>query len=166
MGFFSTLMRSYSTMILRLAIFVAGAVVLAICGGAAWLAIKTDPSSEYHILSYILLAGTCAAAVPCYIALYQSYMLLVYIDTDRAFSELSMKALKIIARSALVEFFIYAFAGLPFFYVVAEKDDAPGLILIGMTIAGIAFVVSVFASVLCRLLQDAIVMKTENELTI
>lgn len=159
-------MRCYSTMILRLAIFIAGAIVLAICSGAAWQAIKTDPSSEYYILSYILLIGTCSAAIPCFIALYQSYKLLGYIDTDRAFSELSEKALKIITRSALVEFFICTLGGLPFFYIVAEKDDAPGLVLIGMAIAGVAFIIFVFASVLSRLLQDAIVMKSENDLTI
>ncbi len=159
-------MRNYSTMILRLAIFIAGAIVLAICGGAAWLAIKTDPSSEYHIISYILLIGTCTAAIPCFIALYQSYKLLGYIDTDRTFSELSLKALKIIKYSALVEFFICALGGLPFFYVLAKKEDAPGLVIIGMAIAGIAFIISVFASVLSRLLQEAIAMKSENDLTI
>jgi len=153
-------------MILRLAIFIAGAIVLAICGGAAWLAIKTDPSSEYHIISYILLIGTCTAAIPCFIALYQSYKLLGYIDTDRTFSELSLKALKIIKYSALVEFFICALGGLPFFYVLAKKEDAPGLVIIGMAIAGIAFIISVFASVLSRLLQEAIAMKSENDLTI
>lgn len=61
---------------------------------------------------------------------------------------------------------ICTLGGLPFFYVVAEKDNAPGLVLIGMTIAGIAFIIYVFASVLYKLLQDAIVIKTENDLTI
>ena len=159
-------MKRYSTVILRLAIFIAGAIVLVICGGVAWLAIKADPSSDYFILSYVLLIGTCLAAIPCFVALYQSYKLLGYIDTDRAFSELSVKALKIITRSALVEFFICSLGGLPFFYIVAEMDDAPGLVLIGMAIAGVAFVIFVFASVLNRLLQDAIAMKSENDLTI
>ena len=45
-------------------------------------------------------------------------------------------------------------------------DDAPGLIIIGMAIAGGAFVVAVFASVLKRLLQDAVNVKSENDLTI
>jgi len=159
-------MKKISTMILRLAIFVAGAIVLAICGVAAWLAIKTNPSSEFYTLSYIFLIGTCSAAIPCFIALYQSYKLLSYIDTGRAFSELSVKALKIITRSAFVEFLICTLGGLPFFYAVAEKDDAPGLIIIGMAIAGVAFIISVFASVLNRLLQEAIVIKSENDLTI
>lgn len=159
-------MRRYSTMILRLAIFAAGAIVIAICGAVAWQATKTSPSSEFYILGYILLIGVCMAAIPYFIALYQSFKLLGYIDTGRAFSELSVKALKIIMRSALVEFFICTLDGLPFFYVVAKKDDAPGLILVGMAIAGVAFIIFVFASVLCTLLQDAIAMKNENDLTI
>jgi len=159
-------MKRYSTMILRMAIFIAGAVVLAICIGAAWLAITENPSSDYFILSYVLLAGTCIAAVPFYIALYQSYKLLGYIDSGCVFSELSVKALNIIMKSAFAEFLICTLGGLPFFYTVAKKDDAPGLIIIGMAIAGIAFVIFVFASVLNRLLQDVIAIKTENDLTI
>ncbi len=49
---------------------------------------------------------------------------------------------------------------------MAKKDDAPGLVIIGMAIAGVAFIIFVFASVLNRLLQDVIAMKTENDLTI
>jgi hypothetical protein len=159
-------MKNVSTIILRLAIFVAGAIVLAICGVAAWQAIKVNPSSDYFILSYVLLAGTCLAAVPCYIALYQSYKLLGYIDAGSVFSDLSVKALNIIMRSAFIEFLICTLGGLPFFYVVADKEDAPGLVVVGMAIAGVAFVIFVFASVLNRLLQDAIAMKSENDLTI
>lgn len=159
-------MKQYSTLILRAAIFIAGAIVLAICGGAAWQAIKLDSSAASVILAYVFLAGSCLASVPCFIALYQSYKLLGYIDTNRAFSELSVKALRIIMHSALTEFFICTLGGLPFFYILAEKEDAPGLVLIGAAIAGIAFIIFVFASVLSRLLQEAIVMKSENDLTI
>lgn len=153
-------------MILRVAVFIAGAIVIAICSGAAWLAIKTNPSSEYHILSYVLLAGTCAAAIPCFVALCQSYKLLGYIDSGCVFSESSAKALKIISISALAEFLICTLGGLPFSYVAAQKEDAPGLVLIGMAIAGVAFIIYVFVSVLNKLLQDAIAIKSENDLTI
>lgn len=157
-------MKRSSTVILRLAVFFAGAVVLALCGGAAWLAAsETDPFSDW---AYVLLAGTCLAAVPCFIGLYQSLKLLGYIDTNRAFSELSVKALKVIARAAFADFLICTVGGLPFFYLVAKMEDAPGVVLIGMAIAGVAFVIFVFASVLNRLLQDAIAIKSENDLTI
>lgn len=159
-------MKRCSTLILRLAIFVAGAVVLALCLRAGWFVIKTPSFSEHFIWYCILLGGSCLAAVPCYIALYQSFKLLAYIDAGCALSDLSVKALKVITRSALAEFFICTLGGLPFFYVIAQMDDAPGLVVIGMAIAGAAFVIFVFASVLNRLLQDALAMKSENDLTI
>jgi hypothetical protein len=161
------LMKRYSVTILRLALFIAGLVVLALCGGAAWQVIKmVDPSSEYYIWAYVLLAGTCSASIPCFIALFQSYKLLNYIETDRVFSDLSVKALKMITRAAFADFIICTVGGLPFFYVMAQMEDAPGLVLIGMAIAGVAFVIYVFSYVLNRLLQNAIAMKSENDLTI
>lgn len=57
-------------------------------------------------------------------------------------------------------------AGLPLFYIVAEADDAPGLIIIGLVIIFAATVVAVFAAVLQKLLKNAIAIKSENDLTI
>lgn len=157
-------MERYSTAVLRFAIFIAGAMVLGICGGAFWLATRVN--SEYVALSYAFLIGTCLAAIPFFTALCQSYKLLGYIDTGCVFSELSVNALRSIRRSAFIEFLICSLGGLPFFYIVAKKDDAPGLVIIGMMIVGVAFVIFVFASVLNRVLQDAIAMKSENDLTV
>lgn len=157
-------MKRYSTLILRLAIFIAGAIVLAICSGALWTVIKMDSSSEYYVLSYVLLIGTCSAAAPFFIALYQSFKLLRLIDTHRAFTELSAKALKVITRTAFIEFLMCTIVGLPFLYIVAEKDDAPGLIILGMVISGAAFTLYMLASVLHRLLLDAVHLKSENDL--
>ncbi len=55
---------------------------------------------------------------------------------------------------------------MPLFYLVAERDDAPGIILIGMIIIAASIVVAVFAAVLQKLLQQAINYKKENELTV
>ncbi len=55
---------------------------------------------------------------------------------------------------------------LPLIYIIAEWDDAPGLILIGMVFVGASLVIAVFAAVLRRLLQEAIQIKSENDLTV
>ncbi len=55
---------------------------------------------------------------------------------------------------------------MPFVYLVAELDDAPGLIVIGMVIAFASVVIAVFAAVLQRLLQEAIDIKSENDLVV
>ncbi|EGW41794.1 hypothetical protein DOT_0212 [Desulfosporosinus sp. OT] len=55
---------------------------------------------------------------------------------------------------------------MPFFYLVGEKDDAPGLILLGLVITFAPTVIAVFAAVLEKLLKDAIDIKSENDLTV
>ncbi|MNC71843.1 hypothetical protein D3C75_1228060 [compost metagenome] len=57
-------------------------------------------------------------------------------------------------------------AGLPLFYLMAEKDDAPGIIVIGLVIIFASMVIAVFAAVLQKLLKEAIELKLENDLTV
>jgi hypothetical protein len=60
---------------------------------------------------------------------------------------------------------LYA-AGMPLFYLIAEMDDAPGIIVIGMVVIFASMVIAVFAAVLQRLLQEAIDIKSENDLIV
>lgn len=100
-----------------------------------------------------------------YFALYQAFTLLSYIDRNKAFSELSVRALKKIKYSAITISLLLV-AGMPLFYLIAEMDDAPGIILIGLVLIFASMVIAVFAAVLQRLLQEAIDIKSENDLTV
>ncbi len=106
-----------------------------------------------------------ATAIPFFFALYQAFKLLSYIDKNKAFSELSVKALKNIKYCAITISILYA-VGMPFFYLIAEEDDAPGLIVIGLVIIFASMVIAVFAAVLQKLLKEAIDIKSENDLTV
>jgi hypothetical protein len=106
-----------------------------------------------------------SAAIPFYFALYQAFKLLSYIDKNKAFSELSVKALKNIKYCAITISALYVVI-IPFVYLVAEKDDAPGLIIIGMVPIFASMVVAVFAAVLQKLLKNAIDIKSEYDLTV
>jgi hypothetical protein len=55
---------------------------------------------------------------------------------------------------------------MPFVFLVADLDDAPGLIIIGMVPIFASMVIAVFAAVLQKLLQNAIDIKSENDLTV
>lgn len=121
-----------------------------------------------NVLPFIILGLVTVAllsAVPYYIALFQAYTLLRLIETSEAFSMASVQALRKIKKSAFWISLFYTI-GLPLIFMVAQWDDAPGLVLIGMVIVGASIVVGVFAAVLEALLQEAITYKTENELTI
>jgi hypothetical protein len=127
----------------------------------AW---NSDPT--FHARMIVMLGGLYFTALPFLFALYQAMKLLGYIDSNQAFSKLSVAALKKIRSSAFITLAVCTLGGLPFFYYWANVDDAPGLIIIGLAMDGGAFISAVFASVLKRLLQDAIEVKSENDLTI
>jgi hypothetical protein len=105
------------------------------------------------------------SVIPFFVALYQAFKLLSYIDKNQAFSELSIKPLKTIKFCAMTISGLYVVI-LPFVYLVAELDDAPGLIIIGMVPTFASMVIAVFAAVLQRLLQEAIDIKSENDLIV
>ncbi|MGG4046059.1 DUF2975 domain-containing protein [Paenibacillus favisporus] len=160
-------MKRVSTLFLKVAVFLIGLPILALCifvvPGIADFAAELYPDHAY--LKYLVFADLYASAIPFYLALYQSFRLLIYIDRNEAFSELSVSALKNIKYCAVAISILYV-AGLPLLYLIAEADDAPGVILIGLVIIFASMVIAFFAAVLQRLLKEAIEIKSENDLTV
>lgn len=116
-------------------------------------------------IKYLVFIYLYVTAIPFYFALYQAFKLLSYIDKNKAFSGLSVRALKNIKYCAVTISIFYA-AGMPVFYLMAEIDDAPGIIVIGLIIIFASMVIAVFAAVLQKLLKEAIDIKSENDLTV
>jgi Protein of unknown function (DUF3036). len=110
-------------------------------------------------------AGLYLTAILFYTVLWQALKLLHLIDRNKAFSKSSILNLRNIKRAAYLACLIYILES-PFFYMFADKDDAPGFFLIGIILAGAALVIALFASMLEKLLAQAIKIKLENELTI
>jgi hypothetical protein len=163
-------MKKGSTLFLKSAVILIGLPVLALClfllpQIASEANEAAERGSDLAFAVYAILMVMYVSAVPFYFALYQSFNLLTYIDRNQAFSDLSVIALKKIKNSAIIISGLYV-VGLPFVYVLAEVDDAPGLILIGMGMIFAPLVVAVFAAVLQRLLKEAIDYKEENDLIV
>ncbi len=160
-------MERGTTLFLKAAVILMGIPVLALCIFAvpniADFAAELYPEHPY--LRYLVYLDLYATAIPFYYALYLSFQLLTYIDKKQAFSELSVLALKRIKYCAVFFSGLYA-VGMPLFYLMAEKDDAPGIIVVGMAMVFASMVVAVFAAVLQRLLKEAIDIKSENDLTV
>ena len=116
-------------------------------------------------MRYLVFTHLYVSAIPFYFALYQAFKLLSYIDKNQAFSDLSVKALKTIKYCASTISILYI-AGLPLFYLVGDKDDAPGIIVIGLVMVFASMVIAFFAAVLQMLLKEAIDIKSDNDLTI
>ncbi|MGO4375915.1 DUF2975 domain-containing protein, partial [Paenibacillus sp. MCAF20] len=122
-------MERGTTLFLKAAVIVIGLPILALCifvvPEIANYLVEMYPDHSYlQYLVYIVFYG---AAIPFYVALYQAFKLLNYIDKNNAFSELSVRVLKNIKYCAIIISCIFVL-GLPLFYLFAEKDDAPGVI--------------------------------------
>ncbi|OOM72685.1 hypothetical protein CLPUN_46600 [Clostridium puniceum] len=156
-----------TTLFLKIAVILIGIPVLALCifgvPEIANFAAELYPDITY--IKYFVLIDLYATAIPFYFALYQAFKLLSYIDKNKAFSELSVRALKNIKYCASTYSIIYV-VGMPLFYLMAEMDDAPGIILIGLVLIFVSIVVAVFAAVLQKLLKEAIDIKSENDLIV
>jgi hypothetical protein len=154
-------MKHGSTLILKAVISLIGAGVFALCVFLLPAGILSDKTGYYRPI----LIGMYVPAIPFFFGLYQGLKLLSLIDRNKVFSELSVKALRTIKFSAAIVSALYTL-GLPYIYYIAEKDDAPGVMLIGLIFTFVPLIISVFAAVFEKMLQDAIVIKSENDLTV
>lgn len=155
------------TFFLKAAVLLIGLPVLAMCiflvpEMANYVA---DVYSEVVFMRYLVFIGMYIPAIPFYYALYQAFKLLSYIDMNKAFSDLSVKVLSNIKYSAVI-ISILLITDMPFLYVIGDKEDAPGIIVIGMGFIFASMVIAVFAAVLQRLLKSAKEIKSENDLTV
>lgn len=160
-------MKRGSTLFLKLSVFVIGAPVLALCIFVLPMIAKdvAEGGSGWAYVVYGILIVMYVSTIPFFVALSQAFKLLSYIDKNIAFSYLSVKALKKIKNCATTISGLYV-VSLPLFYIFAEIDDAPGVVVIGMMLVFAPMVIAVFAAALQRLLKEAIDIKSENDLTV
>ena len=110
------------------------------------------------------LAYAYIASIPFFVALYQAFKLLGYIGQNKTFSQSSVQALRRIKYCALilVGFIVVGEA----IFIFRNIDADPPLRLMGLMATLISVVVAAAADVLEKLLQTAIKMKSENDLTV
>jgi hypothetical protein len=81
-------------------------------------------------LKYPGLIALYAAIVPFLFVVYQIVKQLINVIKNKAFSQISVKALKNIKYCTLAISALYVLA-MPLLFILADKDDAPGIILFG-----------------------------------
>ncbi len=154
-------MKLDSTFFLRVVIILIGVAVLGLCIFVLPAGIMSKNAGGYRPI----LLGMYVPAIPFYIGLFQAMKLLNYIDKNKAYSALSVTALKKIKYCAFIISTLYA-AGMPYIFTVADRDDAPGVVLIALIFVIGSFVIGTAAAVFQNLFQNAIDIKSENELTV
>ena len=112
------------------------------------------------------LAYAYLGSIAFYVALFQAFKLLGYIGQDSAFSLNSVRALRTIKYCAIVLVAMIGAAVVYLFIAVRGKDDIAGGVAMGLSMIFIFAVIAAAAAVFEGLLQNAVEIKSENDLTV
>ncbi|MBI4080531.1 MAG: DUF2975 domain-containing protein, partial [Candidatus Levybacteria bacterium] len=105
------------------------------------------------------------ASIPFFVGLYQAFKLLNLIDSNKAFSQDAVNTLKHMKFASLS---LIGFIALALFYIrfFVHGDDPAGPTMLGILAAFAVAVIATAAAVFQKLLQNAVDIKSENDLTV
>ena len=112
------------------------------------------------------LAYAYLASIAFFVALFQAFTLLGYIGQNKVFSLNSVRALRTIKYCAMTLVAMIGAAVAYLFIAVRGKDDIAGGVAMGLLMIFVSCVIGTAAAVFERLLQNAVDMKSENDLTV
>jgi hypothetical protein len=160
------IMKRISIIFLQAVIVLIAIVALAILirlplteGRAANLDLFSIYSDPFILYGY-------AASIAFFVALYKAFKLLGYIGQNKVFSSNSVSILKSIKYCAIVLSILIVTAGLYIRISHNKEDDPAGFLAICIVTTFISIVVATAAAIFEKILQNAIDMKSENDLTI
>ena len=104
------------------------------------------------------------ASIPFFVALYQAFKVLGYAAKNNVFSQEAVKSLRIIKYCALaiISFVVVSVIFMSF----ADQDDRPAGVFMRILVAFPSVVIATAAAIFERILQNAVDIKSENDLTI
>ncbi|MXV50077.1 DUF2975 domain-containing protein [Pedobacter sp. HMF7647] len=159
-------MKRIPIVFLQAVIVLIGTIALVIL---LWLPLTEGRAANLDLFSIYfdpLILYAYAASVAFFVALYKAFKLLGYIGHNKVFSPSSVKTLKGIKYCAIVLGALIVLAGL-YIRLFHNKDDDPaGFLAICIVTTFVSIVVATAAAIFEKLLQNAIDMKSENDLTI
>jgi hypothetical protein len=107
-----------------------------------------------------------AASIAFFVGLYNAFKLLGYIGQNKVFSSNSVRALKNIKYCAIILGILIVLAGL-YIKIFHDKDDDPaGFLAMCIVTTFASIVVATAAAIFEKILQNAVDMKSENDLTV
>lgn len=159
-------MKRVSIVFLQVVIVLISIVALAIL---LWFPLNEGRATNLDLFSIyfdpFILYGY-ATSIAFFVALYKAFKLLGYIGQNKVFSSNAVKTLKSIKYCAIELSILIVLAGL-YIKLFHNKDDDPaGFLAICIVTTFVSIVVATAAAIFEKLLQNAIDIKSENDLTI
>ena len=158
-------LKQGSTLFLKIVISLIG------IGALAWLIRFPQLEGRAAHLDLIrvymdpLIIYTYIGSIPFFVALYQTFRLLGHIDGNKVFSQPSVDAVRNIKYCAII-FSGFIVLGILYIRLFVRGDDPAGVTALGIVTTFASIVIATAAAVFQRLLQNAVDLKSENDLTV
>ena len=159
-------MKRISTIFLQAVIVLIGIVALAMLIRLPLTEGRANNLDMFNIYSDPFILYGYASSIAFFVALYKAFKLLGYIGQNKVFSSNSVGALKSIKYCAIVLSILIVLAGLYIRLFHNKEDDPAGFLAICIVAIFVSIVFATAAAIFEKLLQNAIDIKSENDLTI
>ena len=158
-------MKQSSSVFLQIVIVLVGLGALALLLWEPHLEGRNKHSTVFEVyFKDPFLAYVYVGSIPFFVALYQGFKVLGYAGRNQIFSQAAVKSLRTIKHCAIA---IVAFvAGAEVIILSHGNEDRAGGVFMGIVIAFASVVIATAAAVFERILQNAVDIKAENDLTV
>lgn len=159
-------MKRSSTILLQVVIVLIGVTTLAFMLWEPQIEGRNASATLYEVyFRDPFLACAYIASIPFFIAIYQAVKVLGFVRQNKTFSRATVKAVRTIkycARS-LVGFVVAAEA---YLFIVRPGDDIAGGVFMGLLLIFVFGVSAIVSAMFEKTLQNAVDIKSENDLTV
>lgn len=161
-------MKRSSTVFLQVVIVLIGIGVLAALLWEPHLEGRNAQATFFEIyfkdpfLAYVYLGS-----IPFFVGLYQAFKVLGYAGQNSVFSQAAVNSLRAIKYCALIT--AGAIVAADAFLMVAARsngEDAAGAVMLGLVATFTSIIIATASAVFERVLQSAVDIKSENDLTV
>lgn len=158
-------MKRSSTIFLQVVIVLIGIGALALMLWEPHIEGRNAHATLFQIyFNDPFLAYAYIASIPFFVALYQAFKVLGDVRQNKIFSQATVNSLRIIKYCAIA---IIGFVAVSVvFMVFGDKDDGPPGVFMRILIVFPSIVIATAAAMFERILQNAVDIKSENDLTV
>jgi hypothetical protein len=157
-------MKRGSTVFLQVIIMLIGVGALAFMLWEPHVEGANAHATIFQMYFNSFMAYVFIASIPFFVALHQAFKLLGYVGRNKVFSAEAVKALRTMKYCALA---IIGFVAVSVIFMIhGDRDDRPAGVFMRILVTFPSIVVATAAAMFERVLQNAVEIKSENDLTV
>ncbi len=158
-------MKRSSTIFLQVVIVLIGIGALAVMLWEPHIEGRNGHATLFEIyFKDPFLAYAYIASIPFFAALYQAFKVLGYVRQNKIFSQATVNSLRTIKYCAIAIIGFVAVSAV--FIMFGDKDDRPPGVFMRILITFPSIVIATAAAMFEKILQNAVDIKSENDLTV